>query len=276
MMGSRRKALLAAAALCGLAAVPALAISVSPLVLFLSARSPSSTLTLYNDNPLPEEISISTGFGYPESDSTGKVRVELRDTAPAGEPSATSWIRIFPRRLILQPGQRQVVRVIALPPADLPEGEYWARVLVSATGGRPPVEQEIRSDVKVAISLKTVFAAAVLYRKGAVRTGVAVRQAGATAANGGPVLTLDLERQGNAAFLGRVRLQLIGPDGKQLAEHSEPVSVYHALRRTFPVPAPEGADLHGTSIRYTLDTDRPDLGDALLKAAAVTGSVPVR
>ncbi len=276
MTRTRKRALIVTAVCCCTAAAPALAISVSPLVLFLGPRSPSSAVVLYNDNPLPEEVTISTAFGYPVSDSTGKVRVELSDTAPTGEPAATPWIRTFPRRLILEPGQRQVVRVIAAPPANLPEGEYWARVLVSASGGRPPVEQEVRSDVKVAISLKTVFAAAVLYRKGTVRTGVVVRRASATPGKDGPVVMLDLDRQGNGAFLGRARLQLIGPDQKVLAERSEPVSVYHALRRAFVVPVPVGTRLQGSSIRYTLDTERPELGDAVLKAPAVVGSVPVR
>ncbi len=277
MTRSRKRGLLVSAVLCALAAAPALAISVSPLTLFLGPRNPSSTLMLYNDNPLPEEITVSTGFGYPVADSMGKVRVEITDTAPAGEPAATGWIRVFPRRMMLEPGQRQVVRVIALPPAGLPDGEYWGRVLVSATGGRPPVEQEIRSDVKVAISLRTVFAAAVLYRKGAVRTGMVVRQASATHAGDSLTITLDMERQGNAAFIGRARFEVLGPDQKVLTEHSEPVSVYHTLRRTFTVPVPERTSLReGTSVRYTLDTDRPDLGDAVLKAAPISGSVPVR
>jgi hypothetical protein len=251
------------------------AISVSPLMLVIDARTRTGTLTLYNDNPLPEEIEISFGFGYPVSDSTGKVRVELADTAPTGEPSAVTWMRAFPRRLLLQPGQRQVVRIIVQPPAGLPDGEYWGRVLVTATGGRPPIEQEIRPDVRVAVAVKTVFAPAVLFRKGNVSTGVTVSGARAQNTPQGARLVLDLERQGNAAFLGRITAELQAPDGRVMAADSDVVAVYHRLRRDLVLTPPAGASLAGARVRYTVDTERPDAGDAVLEARPVSGTVQV-
>ena len=134
-------------------------------------------MTLYNPNPLPEEIDISFAFGYPQSDSTGNVTVPLADTAATGEPAATSWLRAFPRKLVLQPGQQQVVRILAQPPAELADGEYWSRVLITTVGGRPPVEQEVQPDVKVAITMKTIMVASLNYRKGKLVSGVNVTQA---------------------------------------------------------------------------------------------------
>jgi P pilus assembly chaperone PapD len=136
-------------------AQPAAAVSVSPIALYLDQATRTGTLTLYNPGALAEEVEIGFAFGYPVSDSAGNVSVPLFDTSPAGEPSAVEWMRAFPRRLRLEPGQRQVVRVMAQPPAGLANGEYWARVLVRSRGGQPPIEQT-QGAVTLQLNVETV------------------------------------------------------------------------------------------------------------------------
>lgn len=251
------------------------AVAVSPSALFLDARSPAGTLTLYNGGSLPEELEISFAFGYPTSDAEGVVRVEMVDTAPAGEPSIVPWMRAFPRRLVLQPGQRQTLRVMVQPPADLPAGEHWGRVLIHSRGGQAPIEQQ-QGGVRMQINVETVIATAVLFRKGDVATGVSVAGATAAPAPEGVRVRLDLSRQGNAAFLGRVVTELVAPDGRVVAEREDPVSVYHALRHAVVLPLPAGTAAAGYTVRWRADTDRPDLPPGALNAEAVTGTVPVQ
>lgn len=249
------------------------AVSVSPMSVFLSHAQRTGTMTLYNPNPLPEEIEISFAFGYPQSDSTGAVTVPLSHVAPAGEPSAVPWLRAFPRRLVLQPGQQQVVRILATPPAGLEDGEYWSRVLVVATGGRPPVEQQVQPDVRVAISMRTIIVASLNYRKGTLTTGIAVTSAQAQRTPAGVDVTLDLARHGEAAFLGRIRVELLDASGRVLHEEEDVLSVYRTLRRRFTLPGME----HVTRVRYTMDTERPDLGQTnIINAPAVSGTIDVK
>lgn len=256
-------------------AARAAAVTVSPTALFIDARSPTGTLTLYNGGTLPEEIEVSFGFGYPVSDASGAIQVEIRDSAAAGEPSITPYLRAFPRRLVLQPGQRQTLRILVQAPAALAAGEYWGRVLVKSRGGQPPIEQT-QGDVRVALNLETVMAPAVLFRKGELTTGVAVRAADARATPEGVQLTLDLERQGGAAWLGRVVARLVGPDGATLAEAEDAVALYRALRRRFVLPIPAGGLRPGSRVEYTVDNERPDLPPTgPLKAPPVTGTVPL-
>lgn len=249
------------------------AVSVSPMSVFLSHAQRTGTITLYNPNPLPEEIEISFAFGYPQSDSAGGVTVPLSDVAPAGEPSAVPWLRAFPRRLVLQPGQQQVVRILATPPAGLADGEYWSRVLVVATGGRPPVEQQVQPDVRVAISMRTIIVASLNYRKGAPTTGIAVTSAQAQRTPDGVDVTLDVARQGEAAYLGRIRIEMLDASGRVVHEEEDVLSVYRTLRRRFTVPGTDGI----ARVRYTMDTERPDLGQSnIITAPAVSGTIDVR
>jgi P pilus assembly chaperone PapD len=244
--------------LLALSASAAHAVTVSPTAVYITSKNPSALLTLINTGSRPEEIELSIGFGYPVSDSLGVLRVDIVDTAASGEPSLVSYLRVFPRRLVLQPGQRQVVRVMVAMPASAADGEYWGRVLVKSRGGEPPIEQT-QGGVKMQLSLETTFATAVFFQKGEVKTGIEVPSATAHRMGDSVQFTIDLERGGNSAFLGRIRAELLDGKGASVAEVEDVVAVYRTLRRRFVLrtgkPLPAGA----YTVRYLVDTDRPDL-----------------
>lgn len=272
--GTARTLLLLALLVLG-GAAQAAAVTVSPTALFIDARNPTATLTLYNGGMLPEEVDVSFAFGYPVSDADGNIRVELHESAPAGEPSIVPHLRAFPRRLVLQPGQRQTLRVLVQAPASLPAGEYWGRVVVTGRGGQPPIEQT-QGEVRMAISVETAIATTVLFRKGEVATGAAVSAAEARATAGGVQFTIDLERRNAGAYLGRVVAELVAPDGTVAGTAEDAVALYRSLRRRFVFPAPAGGLRPGFQVRYRVDTERSDLPDAgHLTAEPVTGTVPV-
>ena len=254
----------------------AYAVTVSPTAVYITARNPSALLTLINTGSRPEEIELSVAFGYPVSDTAGVLRVDLLDSAGAGEPSLTSFLRIFPRRLVLQPGQRQVVRVMVAMPAGAADGEYWGRVLVKSRGGEPPIEQS-QGNVRMQLSLETTFATAVFFQKGEVKTGISIPAAEALRIGDSVQLTLDLKRENNAAFLGRIHAELLNASGTVVAEVEDVAAVYRTLRRRFVLrsssPLPAGA----YTVRYVVDTERPDLPTkGPTKAEAVRGTVGVR
>lgn len=272
--GRRRiAAAVAVVATLGAGAAALRAVSVSPMSVFMTHTNRTATITLYNPNPLPEEIEVSFAFGYPQSDSAGDVSVPLSDVAPAGEPSAVPWLRAFPRRLVLQPGQQQVVRILAQPPAGIEDGEYWSRVLVTATGGRPPVEQQVQPDVRVAISMRTIIVASLNYRKGRLTTGVEMTDASAVRTSDGVQVTLDMARTGEAAYLGSIHLEFLDAGGNVVHEEDDIMSVYRTLRRRFTMAGMTNV----TRVRYTLATERPELGQAnVITAPAVSGTIDVR
>jgi hypothetical protein len=277
MMRLRRPLLtFLALALPAAAPLPARAVTVSPTALYLGTRNPSALLTLVNTGEHAEEIELGFGFGYPVSDSAGILRVDIVDSAAAGEPSLAGWLRAFPRRLVLQPGQRQVVRVTVVAPAGLPDGEYWGRVLVKSRGGEPPIEQT-QGQVRMQLSLETTFATAVFYHRGDVHTGIGIPSATATRTPDEVQFTIDLAREGNAAFLGRLRAELVDGAGTKLTEFEDVVAVYRTLRRRILLrtgaPLPAGP----LTVRYLVDTERPDLPpQGPVQAAPAAGATVVR
>lgn len=265
-----------------LLALPAAAwaVTVTPSAVYINARTRSGTITLINTGTRAEDIEITFAFGYPQADANGVVRVPIVAVAPDSEPSAAGWLRAFPRRIRLLPGQRQVVRVIAEPPAGLAVGEFWARMLIKSRGAQTPVEEQQGKQVKTRIDIETVIATAVSYRNGDVSTGLDVDERGATAADSAVALRLDLRRTGNAAFIGHLVAELVDPSGAAVSQLEEDIAVYRAMPRRFEIPVPADrrpTDWTGYSVRYTINTERPDLppGSAL-PAPVKRGQVAVR
>jgi P pilus assembly chaperone PapD len=268
-------AVLAVVACVALAAGTARAVTVSPTALYITSRNPSALLTLINTGSRPEEIELAIAFGYPVSDSAGVLRVDIVDSAAAGEPSLTSFLRVFPRRLVLQPGQRQVVRVMVAMPASAANGEYWGRVLVKSRGGEPPIEQS-QGNVRMQLALETTLATAVFFQKGDVKTGISIPAADARRMGDSVVFTLDLKRENNAAFLGRVRAELVNASGATVAEVEDVTAVYRAVRRRFVLRTGSTLPPGQYTVRYLVDTERPDLpSQGPTRAEAVRGSVGV-
>ena len=254
--GSLARGAILASALSFMLAVPLFSVSVSPMGVYIDSRSRSGTMTLYNPGTRPEEIQIEFGFGYPQSDPNGNVTVPIAPEAPPGEPSAVGWLTAFPRRLVLEPGQRQVVRIVARPPAGLPEGEYWARALVRSRGGQAPIESRT-GNVGVQIDVETVVVVAVNYRNGSVRTGLEARAFEASLQGDTVVARIDLARTGNAAFLGRILVEALDGRGAVVGSTEEVLAVYQTISRRLVLPVQSGSA--PARVRFTLDTDRDDL-----------------
>lgn len=250
------------------------AVSVSPTALYIDSRTRTAVLTLHNPGTLPEEVTIEFAFGYPQTDSAGNLTVPVTREPAAGEPSAMGWMRAFPRRLVLQPGQRQIVRVMVEPPADLPDGEYWARVLVSSRGGQPPIEQT-QGDVRLQLDVATTLVMAANFRKGAVATGLEFTGESARREADGVHLQLDLRRTGNAAYLGRLRAELVNERGDVVGSAWDDLAVYRQVRRRHVIPVPAGTT-GPLFVQLTIDTEREDLpAGGALPVAPISRRIPV-
>jgi len=109
---------------------------VAPTVVFLSDQSPFGTFLVMNRSDVPQEIGISFKFGYPVFDSLGGVSMVYDDTLMAHEHSCLDWLKGFPQKFVLNPGQEQVVRLLGMGPANAADGEYWTRLVTSSTPRR--------------------------------------------------------------------------------------------------------------------------------------------
>jgi hypothetical protein len=249
---------------------------VAPHAVFIDHRSRSGSVFLYNPNAEPAEVTISIMFGYSVTDSTGSIVLHTPAAPDSTEPSAAGWLQAFPRRLTIAPLERQTIRLLARPPAGLADGEYWARLVIAAKGGRIPVTGGADTVIEIGLTLEKRTIIGINYRKGAVRTGV--RVSGLRAEPAGDTLQVwtRLEREGNAAFFGSIHAVLVDSAGVRRGEVTFPLSVYRVLEPRFAMPVgvlPAGR----YRLRVELTSQREDLApEVLLRIPAVRDSLEVR
>lgn len=281
MRSHRSLASIALSALAAAAPVSARAqgVLVAPHALIVDHAARSGTLTLYNPGTEPVEVEVGTIFGYPASDSTGRLYLHTAEAPAADEPSASGWLAAFPRRVTIAPLQRQTVRVLARPPAGLPDGEYWSRIVVAAKAGQVPVTGVVdtaRIQVGLALEVRTIIS--FNYRKGPVATSVSLDQLRAELVGDSLRVRMRLVRGGNAAWLGTVRVTLTGQDGAagEPRATESALAVYHTLEPALALPL---AGLRSGRYRLTVEavTEREDItADQLLRAEPVRGEIEVR
>lgn len=251
------------------------AIYVSPTAVFMDERSDAAQVTIGNSGDTPEEATVELKFGFPDVDSAGTPFVRMIDDPGPEFPSAADWIRAFPQRVRLEPKSQQVVRLLARPPANLPDGEYWTRLIVTGRGASVPVAGA-DSVVRAGVNLVIRLVASVTYRKGKVSTGVTVRDLGAEAEGDSLTLWAHMDRQGNAAYLGTADVELVNGGGSIVRRWSTALAVYFPMRRRFSFPLDSVAP-GDYRVRFRLRAERPDLpADRVLPAATVIDSVAVR
>ncbi len=248
-----------AAAIGATALVPVVlgGVLVAPHAVFIDHRARTGQFTLANPSSETEEVEIELMYGYPETDSSGNPYVKLIPEPESGAPSAAGWIKAFPRRARLEPGQRQVVRLLARPPADLPDGEYWTRLIVTSRRAQDAVAR-VDTTLRAGLTLELRTIISVTYRKGSVETGIRLNDLRQRIEGDSLIVWVDLEREGNAAFLGTVRFSMSDENEQTVGEWSTPIAVYHGQNRRFALPVDQ-LPLGLFQVRFTVDTRRDDL-----------------
>lgn len=252
-------------------------VAIAPHAIHIDARTRSGTLELYNPGNDPVEIEISTLFGYPVTDSTGRITLLTEADPDSTAHSAAEWIAAFPRRMTLEPRARQTVRLLARPPAGLEEGEYWTRLVVAARGGTMPVSgADSAEGITVGLTLQVRTIIALTYRNGRVHTGISSSNLRANQEADTLAIRMDLVREGNAAFIGTLRWSLVDSTGATLVQDELPIAVYHEMspRRVLPLD-----DVAPGSYRLVVEltSERSDIpSDVVLPIVPVSDTLVVQ
>jgi hypothetical protein len=255
--------------------LPAQSVTVAPPVVVIDHRARGGSIDLYNPSPVPIEVSISLLYGYPVSDSLGNIDLRTMETPPATEPAASGWIDAYPRRATVLPGQKQTVRFLARPPADLADREYWSRIVVSSKAAAIALATPDTTKITASLNVEIRTITTLLYRKGTVSSTITTSNL-RTELHGDSIVTrVKLEPHGNAAWLGTLTGKFVGADGKTAAEFERPMGVYHGVDPSFVLPldsVPPGK----YRLRVELKSERRDVPrSTLLQSPVVRDSIEV-
>ena len=269
-----RWAIAAVAAAALLAPAVIHAVYVSPTAVFMDDRNRNAQVTLGNSGDVAEEVRIELKFGFLDTDSAGTPFIRIIEDPGPEFPSATGWLGVFPQRTRLEPGEKRVVRLFARPPADLPDGEYWSRLIVTSRRAPSPVTPG-DTLARAGVSLEIRLVTSVTFRKGQVSTALTLRNLTATAGGDSLVLRLGMDRGGNAAYLGTMHVELADPRGAVARRWATPIAVHVPITRRFVFPL-EGLTPGDYLLRLRTDATRDDVQEGgVLPAPPVADSIAV-
>ncbi|MEX1137116.1 MAG: hypothetical protein WEB89_09460 [Balneolales bacterium] len=201
-------------------------VTISPTTLFIDDQSRFGTFLVMNSSDQAQEVSLEFNFGYPATDANGNTVMRYDDVDAASQFSIADWIRGFPRNFILEPDQRQTVRLTVRPPGDIPDGMYWTRIKTSSNPLSADVGAEAAEGITAQINFNFEQITAGFYKKGDVNTGVAFNELTVETNGDRASVLAQLNRTGNAPFLGSMLLLVRDSSGNIVVESRSSTTLY--------------------------------------------------
>ncbi len=247
-------------------------ITIAPIMLFMDDQNRFGTLLILNGSDQAQEISIDFPFGYPTTDAEGGIKMVYDDGASADKFGISNDIRGFPRSFVLQPGQRQVVR-LTVRPEKTEAGMYWTRARITSIPQAPPIGEVSEESITAQITYKFEQVTTIFYKHGAVTTGLNMINLSVEQPGDAIKLISDVQRTGNAPFLGSIILTISNSTGDILVQKKSSTSVYFDFRQVFSIDKNElSAGNYTAQIKYI--SERPDIpGPDLVQTEPLTQSV---
>lgn len=203
-------------------------VTISPTAVFLDTNSKVGSFFVSNPSNSAVEVRVSFEFAYPATDGNGRAFLNYDDSEAEEKFSLEPNLRAFPTTFILEPNQRQTVRLIGRLPQTTESGTYWTRMRVSSSQLTPPIGEAADGQVAAQVTFQIDQVTAVLVHHGDVETGLIIHSTEArkdTDGNRLQILT-DVERTGNAPFIGSVTTTILGSNGQELDTRRSSTSVY--------------------------------------------------
>lgn len=258
-----------------LGAAPAAAeLLVAPTRVVLTQSSRSAELVLVNKGT--ETAAFRLGLENRRMRPDGSLEAAT-DPRP-DELFASDKLQFSPRQLVLEPGARQVVRIMANAPADLPAGEYRSHLrLMSApvSAGRSLASADNGKENGLSIELIAIrsITIPVLLRVGQLSADVVIDTAAMAKAGSGD-LVIRLSRQGSRSSYGDISLTVEGQAEPVWLVRGVAVYTPNAGRDVIlPLPANVKAKLSGKRVRIayvSTDVAEPALSGRQLASLTTT------
>jgi hypothetical protein len=190
----------------------------------------------------------------------------LSDSDALLTPRSDSYLRIFPRRVTLPPGESQIVRLQFRKPADLKEGEYRSHLYFRADRNATPLGlvDDNRDSTQLSVSITPIFGISipVIVRNGNLDLGINLSDVNLTSLNDSTYnLAVSINRTGKKSAYGSLEATYQPAGGKEIVLGlANGVGVYTELSKriyNLPLRMRAGAKIQKGKIivRYLMPRD---------------------
>jgi len=249
-------------------------VTVAPVSIHISDANKNGYLLIRNNSTTSVwEVSIDMKFGYPQSDTAGNTFIFFPDTVTDNDPSAVKWVSFFPRKFLLQPQEEQTVRIVAKPPKELKDGEYWGRPVVSSKA-LAPFDTTNNPQIGVGISVQFQTVIALNYRKGKTSTEISLTSSDARYEDNKIILSIGLKREGTCAYIGNIIARVFNSNNELVKEQTQEVAVYYTLAKRMEIEIPD-LPKGQYNVEIEINTNRDEPGGTIIKGNTITKKIPL-
>jgi len=201
-------------------------VTISPTAVFLDKNSKVGSFYVSNPSNSAVEVRLGFEFAYPTTDEDGRVFLNYEDEEAQERFSLVPHLRAFPTTFVLQPNERQTIRLVGRIPQNSDPGMYWTRMRVSSNQLTPPIGEVAEGQVSAQVSFQIDQVTAVLVQHGDAETGLEIHNTQASVENDRLTLLSDVERMGNSPFIGSVQTRIFDSNGQEVDSRRSSTSVY--------------------------------------------------
>lgn len=130
--------------------------------------------------------------------------IELTEQESANFPTAADFIRVSPRQVTLQPGERQAIKLLVRRPRDLADGEYRSHLKFTALPNNRDAAGRDAQGIDIRLDLLLSYSIPVIVRKGSPEVNVDIEDLAIEMGPEKTNITLDLVRSGPYSVTGRL------------------------------------------------------------------------
>lgn len=193
-----------------------------------------------------------------------------------GQQFATPFLRVFPRRVYLAPGESQTVKVQVINTDKMEDGEYRSHLYFRAEKNNKPLGQknQVTDSKSISVKLEAVFgiSIATIVRKGQPNTVASI--SGLEYTHDGDAnhfLNFNINREGNMSTYGDITINYISSEGKKFeVGKAKGLAVYtpgNVRKVKMQIQKPEGVDFNAGKFEvvYTVNESKKAIAEADLE-----------
>jgi P pilus assembly chaperone PapD len=202
---------------------------ISPYVAFTNQNSKSTTVFVSNNSLETQEMQVSIRFGYPVSDSKGKTIMEYPDSTNPGAFDLTKYVKVFPKKFFLEPGEQQSVRITVKAPVDLPAGVYWTRIVTTSSvkNSNTVVSNNQFAKVKLVLSQVTTL----IFKNKRYENSLSINEFTESNDRNNLDLMTKYEVRGDSPFFALSNITVYDLKNTAVRKKQESFSLYNAMNR---------------------------------------------
>ena len=238
-------------------------VTVSPKFIFMDSAHKMVPISVRNQGNIGVEINIQIVYSYIITDDSGKVLL-IRDSTATDLTSAARWIKPYPLRFVLGPGEAQTIRLLATPPPDILDGEYWGRVMVVINPrGSTPSDKEKKS-ITGGIVFASEIGLPIYYRHGKIDTDLDCKNFALMKIDNEITVAIDLEKMGNAAFNGSRLIRIRNSEGNTVRTYDAVTLVVFSAYKIREKIKVSDLPVGSYTLELEINSKRKDISDKYL------------